>query len=63
MTSIRLRLLDQVTWDGQPLTSDRAQALLAALALAGRAVSDGALADAVWGEEEHVDLSAGSPSR
>jgi predicted ATPase/DNA-binding SARP family transcriptional activator/tetratricopeptide (TPR) repeat protein len=48
---IRLRLLDQVTWDGRPLTGDRAQALLAELTLSGRPVSDAALAASVWGDD------------
>ncbi|GAA5153507.1 hypothetical protein GCM10023340_35670 [Nocardioides marinquilinus] len=45
-----LRVLDGVALDGTPVTGERSQALLAALAAAhGRAVGEGDLVEAVWG--------------
>ncbi|MDX6742377.1 ATP-binding protein [Actinocorallia sp. A-T 12471] len=52
---IELRLLGQVRWRGRAVVGDRAQALLAALAGAGRGVSAGTLVAEVWGEEEPVN--------
>lgn len=48
-----LRLLSEVSYDGRPVTSDRGQALLAALAAArGRAVPESDLLAAVWGPDD-----------
>ncbi|GGO29058.1 SARP family transcriptional regulator [Microbispora rosea subsp. aerata] len=47
---IDLSLLDGVRWRGQPVIGERAQALLAALALASRAVPADRLAADVWGD-------------
>ncbi|GAA3160911.1 BTAD domain-containing putative transcriptional regulator [Planomonospora alba] len=52
---IDLSLLDGVRWRGRPLVGERAQALLAALALAGRAVNADRLAAEVWGDDEPVN--------
>ncbi|KRC54892.1 MULTISPECIES: ATP-binding protein [unclassified Nocardioides] len=49
---ILLTLLDGVRWDGTPVTGDRPQALLAALADAGRTLGTDRLVDLVWGEDE-----------
>ncbi|TQS24444.1 BTAD domain-containing putative transcriptional regulator [Microbispora sp. KK1-11] len=49
---IDLTLLDAVRWRGQPVVGERAQALLAALALAGRAVNADQLVAEVWGDSE-----------
>ena len=49
---IVLTLLDGVRWDGTPVTGDRPQALLAALADAGRTIGTDRLVDLVWGEDE-----------
>ncbi|HWJ09186.1 MAG TPA: BTAD domain-containing putative transcriptional regulator [Nocardioides sp.] len=49
---ILLTLLDGVRWAGTPITGDRPQALLAALADAGRTVGTQRLVDLVWGEDE-----------
>ncbi|GAA2738034.1 hypothetical protein GCM10010439_70460 [Actinocorallia aurantiaca] len=49
---IDLSLLDDVRWRGRPVVGGRAQALLAALALAGRAVNAERLVAEVWGDEE-----------
>jgi predicted ATPase/DNA-binding SARP family transcriptional activator len=48
---IVLSLLDAVRWNGEPVVGDRPQALLAALATAGRAVRAESLAEQVWGED------------
>jgi predicted ATPase/DNA-binding SARP family transcriptional activator len=48
---IVLTLLPGVRWDGEPVVGDRPQALLAALAAAGRTVSAERLAEDVWGAE------------
>ncbi|GAA2886071.1 BTAD domain-containing putative transcriptional regulator [Streptosporangium fragile] len=49
---IYLSLLDGVRWRGQPVVGERAQALLAALALACRTVNAERLAAEVWGDDE-----------
>ncbi|WP_106399944.1 BTAD domain-containing putative transcriptional regulator [Actinocorallia populi] len=49
---IVLSLLDGVRWRGRPVVGERAQALLAALALAGRAVNAERLVAEVWGDDE-----------
>ncbi|WP_433540888.1 BTAD domain-containing putative transcriptional regulator [Streptosporangium sandarakinum] len=49
---IHLTLLDGVRWQGRPVVGERAQALLAALALAGRTVSADRLVAEVWGDGE-----------
>ncbi|MCD0452824.1 AAA family ATPase [Actinocorallia sp. API 0066] len=49
---IDLSLLDGVRWRGQAVVGERAQALLAALALARRTVSADRLVAEVWGEDE-----------
>jgi predicted ATPase/DNA-binding SARP family transcriptional activator len=47
-----LRLLDEVSYDGRPVSGDRSQALLAVLADArGHAVVEGDLVAAVWGDD------------
>lgn len=48
---ILLTLLDGVRWDGTPVAGERPQALLAALAGAGRTVGTDRLVDLVWGED------------
>ncbi|RNL81362.1 ATP-binding protein [Nocardioides marmorisolisilvae] len=48
---LALTLLDGVRWYGEPVVGDRPQALLAALALSGRAVGAESLVEAVWGDE------------
>lgn len=48
-----LRLLDDVSYDGRPVTGERSQSLLAALATAGgHAVPEADLVDAVWGPDD-----------
>ncbi|MFT4085432.1 MAG: AAA family ATPase [Nocardioides sp.] len=48
----RLQLLDEVTWDGEPIPGERTHALLRALAEAGsRGRSDAGLVEEVWGED------------
>ncbi|GAT66246.1 transcriptional regulator [Planomonospora sphaerica] len=49
---IALSLLDGVRWRGRPVVGDRAQALLAALALSSRAVHADRLVAEVWGDDE-----------
>ncbi|GAA1023852.1 AfsR family transcriptional regulator [Acrocarpospora pleiomorpha] len=49
---IHLSLLDGVRWRGQPVVGERAQALLAALALACRTVNADRLVAEVWGDSE-----------
>ncbi|WP_449066015.1 AfsR/SARP family transcriptional regulator, partial [Planomonospora algeriensis] len=49
---IYLGLLDGVRWRGQPVVGERAQALLAALALACRTVHADRLVAEVWGDDE-----------
>ncbi|ROO85720.1 putative ATPase [Actinocorallia herbida] len=49
---IDLCLLDGVRWRGQPVVGERAQALLAALALDARAVNADRLVAEVWGVDE-----------
>ncbi|KAB8174241.1 ATP-binding protein [Microbispora catharanthi] len=49
---IDLSLLDGVRWRGQPVVGERAQALLAALALACRTVNADQLVAEVWGDSE-----------
>ncbi|MFC4588847.1 ATP-binding protein [Sphaerisporangium corydalis] len=49
---IDLRLLDSVRWRAQPVVGERAQALLAALALASRTVNADQLVADVWGDSE-----------
>ncbi|RNL62109.1 transcriptional regulator [Nocardioides marmoriginsengisoli] len=48
---IVLSLLDAVRWNGEPVVGDRPQALLAALADAGRVVRAETLVEQVWGED------------
>jgi predicted ATPase/DNA-binding SARP family transcriptional activator len=48
---LALTLLDGVRWYGEPVVGERPQALLAALALAGRAVRAEHLVAQVWGDE------------
>ncbi|HWI43756.1 MAG TPA: BTAD domain-containing putative transcriptional regulator [Nocardioides sp.] len=48
---ILLTLLDGVRWEGTPVPGDRPQALLAALADAGRTVGTDRLVDLVWSED------------
>lgn len=49
---IRLRVLDEVTWDGAPVRGERTHALLRGLVDAGhRGLSDAALVDEVWTDE------------
>ena len=46
---IRLRVLDEVTWDGAPVPGERTHALLRGLVEAGsRGLSDAALVGEVW---------------
>lgn len=48
----RLRVLDEVTWDGAPVPGERTHALLRALVSAGsRGLSEGALVDEVWADD------------
>ncbi|MDO9454842.1 BTAD domain-containing putative transcriptional regulator [Nocardioides sp.] len=48
-----LRLLDETSYAGRPVTGERSQSLLAALAAAhGRAVVEADLVDAVWGPDD-----------
>ncbi|GAA3443810.1 ATP-binding protein [Planomonospora venezuelensis] len=49
---IDLNLLDGVRWRGRPLPGERAQALLAALALSRRTVNADRLVAEVWGDDE-----------
>ncbi|GIH91151.1 BTAD domain-containing putative transcriptional regulator [Planobispora siamensis] len=49
---IYLSLLDGVRWRGQPVVGERAQALLAALALTCRTVNADRLVAEVWGDDE-----------
>ncbi|ETK32977.1 ATP-binding protein [Microbispora sp. ATCC PTA-5024] len=49
---IHLSLLDGVRWRGQPVVGERAQALLAALALASRTVNADRLVADVWADSE-----------
>ncbi|BCJ73637.1 SARP family transcriptional regulator [Catellatospora sp. IY07-71] len=48
---IILSLLEAVRWDGEPVVGERPQALLAALAAAGRTVGSTRLIDLVWDED------------
>lgn len=53
---IRLRLLGGVSWDGQPVTGDRQQRLLVALAEAGHGgASVARLVEEIWGDEAPAD--------
>lgn len=48
----RLRVLDDVTWDGQPVPGERTHALLRGLVGAGtRGLSEDALVEEVWGDD------------
>lgn len=47
---VRLRLLDRVTWDDEPIPGDRPAALLAVLAAHPHGLSDERIVDAVWGD-------------
>ena len=56
---IRLRVLDEVTWDGAPVPGERTHALLRGLVEAGgRGLSDAALVDEVW-----VDGAPANPTK
>ncbi|WP_144122573.1 ATP-binding protein [Catellatospora sichuanensis] len=48
---ITLSLLETVRWDGEPVLGERPQALLAALAAAGRTVGSPRLVDLIWEED------------
>ncbi|MBV1850030.1 ATP-binding protein [Catellatospora tritici] len=48
---IILSLLETVRWDGEPVLGERPQALLAALAAAGRTVGSARLIDLIWDED------------
>ncbi|MEU8005612.1 BTAD domain-containing putative transcriptional regulator [Catellatospora sp. NPDC049111] len=48
---IILSLLETVRWDGEPVLGERPQALLAALAAAGRTVGSSRLVDLIWDED------------
>ncbi|MEV0458757.1 ATP-binding protein [Catellatospora methionotrophica] len=48
---IILSLLDTVRWDGEPVVGERPQALLAALAAAGRTVGSARLIDLIWDDD------------
>ncbi|MFD0599785.1 BTAD domain-containing putative transcriptional regulator [Catellatospora coxensis] len=48
---IILSLLETVRWDGEPVQGERPQALLAALAAAGRTVGSTRLVDLIWDED------------
>ena len=51
-TAPRLAVLDDVTWDGEPVPGERTHALLRSLADAGpRGLSETALVDEVWGDD------------
>ena len=57
---VRLTVLDEITWDGQPVPGERTHALLRALAdAAGRPVSDARLAEEIWG----IDEAPGNPAK
>ncbi|MGY2703233.1 ATP-binding protein [Nocardioides sp. HB32] len=48
----RLSVLDDVTWDGQPVPGERTHALLRGLAEAGsRGLSEATLVEEIWGDE------------
>ena len=48
----RLAVLDDVTWDGEPVPGERTHALLRGLAGAGpRGLSETALVDEIWGDD------------
>lgn len=48
----RLRILDEVSWDGQPVPGERTHALLRVLAEAGsRGLSESALVEEIWGDD------------
>ena len=49
--TVRLRLLDRVTWDGRDIPGDRPAALLAALTAHRSGLHDSELVDLVWGDE------------
>ncbi|MFC7497240.1 MULTISPECIES: ATP-binding protein [unclassified Nocardioides] len=49
---IRLRVLDEVTWDGAPVPGERTHALLRSLVDAGpRGLSESALVEEIWGDD------------
>lgn len=49
---VRLRVYDEVSWDGRPVPGERPQALLRALAEAGpRGLSEAALVEEVWADD------------
>lgn len=49
---VRLRVLDEVTWDGKPVPGERTHALLRALAEAGRrGLGEHALVEEIWLED------------
>ncbi|MBZ5741112.1 ATP-binding protein [Nocardioides mangrovi] len=48
----RLRVLDEVSWDGRPVPGERTHALLRILADAGsRGLSESALVEEIWGDD------------
>jgi predicted ATPase/DNA-binding SARP family transcriptional activator len=58
--TVSLRLLDEVRWRDAPVAGERAQALLAALALdGGRTLAAERLIDLVWGEEAPANGAKG----
>jgi predicted ATPase/tetratricopeptide (TPR) repeat protein len=51
-TVFRLSVLDDVTWDGEPVPGERTHALLRALAEAGpRGLAEASLVEEVWGDD------------
>ncbi|MET3961716.1 putative ATPase/DNA-binding SARP family transcriptional activator [Marmoricola sp. OAE513] len=48
---LALTLLDSVRWNGEPVVGERPQALLAALASAGRVVRSELLVEGIWGDD------------
>ncbi|WP_459986378.1 ATP-binding protein [Nocardioides sp. AN3] len=53
---LRLRVLDEVSWDGHPVPGERTHRLLRALVQAGsRGLGEHALVEAVWADEQPVN--------
>jgi DNA-binding SARP family transcriptional activator len=59
MATLELRLLDEVSWQGSPLSGGRTHALLAALVAAGGQVSEERLVEEVWG----LDAEPANPAK